>query len=126
MDEPISPDRRALADTRKIAHALFKGDTQEAVQILKKASKTHPELLFVSLALQLIGRGDHHLAAEHLDFDEVVAAKADPFLRAISSYIATGNCTASKQIPQSLVFVLFFGRMMLSPPRRPLIRTDGC
>jgi WD repeat-containing protein mio len=64
------------------------------VQILKKASSTHPELLFVSLALQLIGRGDSQLAKEQLDFDEAVASKTDPYLRAISSLIATGDWAA--------------------------------
>lgn len=77
--------------TRITAVALFKGNSQEAVRILKEGSKAHPELLFVSLALQLVGRGDPGEAAEQLDFDEVVAAKTDPYLRAISSFIATGD-----------------------------------
>lgn len=75
------------------AHALFEGDSKQAVQVLKKGSAKHPELLFVSLALQLIGRGDADEAqqAGKLDFDEAVASKADPYLRAISSLIATGD-----------------------------------
>lgn len=77
--------------TRMTAHALFRGDSEGAVRILKDASKTHPELLFVSLALQLASKGDRDVAAEQLDFDEAVAAKTDPYLRAISSYIATGD-----------------------------------
>jgi hypothetical protein len=76
------------------ARALFTGDHKEAIQILKKASTAHPELLFVSLALQLMGRGDSQLAKEQLDFDEAVASKTDPYLRAISSLIATGDWSA--------------------------------
>ncbi|KAH8879414.1 hypothetical protein GQ53DRAFT_834188 [Thozetella sp. PMI_491] len=75
--------------TRSAAHALFKGETGEAVQILKNASTEHPGLLFVSLALQLIGRRDE--SKESLDFDVRVASKTDPYLRAISSLIATGD-----------------------------------
>src|SRR6478609_7173704 len=37
--------------TMTAAHALFRGDTDGAVQVLMKASADHPELLFVSLAL---------------------------------------------------------------------------
>lgn len=85
--------RMATWYTRMTALALFRGDSQEAVRILKEGSKAHPELLFVSLALQLVSRGDRHEAAEQLDFDEVVAAKTDPYLRAISSFIATGDWT---------------------------------
>lgn len=76
------------------AKALFKGNTKQAIRILKAASGKHPELLFVSLALQLMGRGDREGAQEHLDFDEAVASKTDPYLRAISSLIATGDWTA--------------------------------
>ncbi|KAK4185341.1 SEH-associated protein 4 [Podospora australis] len=75
--------------TMLAAHALFGGDTKGAVQILKRASTEHPELLFVSLALQLIGKTSH--TKEALDFDERVASKTDPYLRAISSLIATGD-----------------------------------
>lgn len=75
------------------AHALFRGNTKEAVRVLKRASSAYPELLFVSLALQLMGKNDEGGAAakETLDFDERVASKTDPYLRAISSIIATGN-----------------------------------
>ncbi|KAI4601835.1 hypothetical protein KJ359_010700 [Pestalotiopsis sp. 9143b] len=72
------------------AHALFAGDTEKAVSLLKKASSEHPELLFVSLALQLIGQ-DTGNAREELDFDNAVASKTDPYLRAISSLIATND-----------------------------------
>lgn len=73
------------------ARAIFRGDTKQAIQILKTASAAHPELLFVSLALQLIGRGSKQQAKEQLDFDQDVASKTDPYLRAISSLIATGD-----------------------------------
>ncbi|RYP69238.1 hypothetical protein DL771_006206 [Monosporascus sp. 5C6A] len=77
--------------TMTAAHALFEGDSKQAVQILKTGSSKHPELLFVSLALQLIGRGDLDEARGKLDFDEAVASKSDPYLRAISSLIATND-----------------------------------
>ncbi|GKT53296.1 WD repeat domain-containing protein [Colletotrichum tofieldiae] len=99
-----SQDYPTTAHTMAAARALFKGDTQEAIQILKTASVTHPELLFVSLALQLIGRSDNHLSKEQLDFDEAVASKTDPYLRAISSLIATGDWFAianQKSLPLS-------------------------
>lgn len=86
-----SIEKGAFWHTRMTARSLFRGNTEEAVRILKEASKAHPELLFVSLALQLISRGDRTIAAEQLDFDEAVAAKTDPYLRAISSYVATGD-----------------------------------
>lgn len=96
-DEPevdTGDDYPAAKHTMETARALFRGDVDAAVQILKKASTTHPELLFVSLALQLIGRGNRRLAKEQLDFDEDVASKTDPYLRAISSLIATGDWAA--------------------------------
>ena len=80
--------------TMAAAHSLFEGDSRQAVQVLKKGSTKHPELLFVSLALQLIGRGgdaDEAQQQERLDFDDTVASRADPYLRAISSLIATGD-----------------------------------
>ncbi|EGO57788.1 hypothetical protein NEUTE1DRAFT_122147 [Neurospora tetrasperma FGSC 2508] len=85
--------------TMAAAQALFRGDTRGAVQVLKQASTDHPELLFVSLALQLVGNvtqeGDrmnkNNAVKEALDFDERVASKTDPYLRAISSIIATGD-----------------------------------
>jgi len=77
--------------TMAAAHALFRGDTKRAIRILKQASTEHPELLFVSLALQLVGKTDDSGTKEALDFDERVASKTDPYLRAISSIIATGD-----------------------------------
>ncbi|KAI0024781.1 WD repeat domain-containing protein [Xylariomycetidae sp. FL0641] len=84
-------ERTSSWHTMAAALALFEGKPKEAVQILKRASTEYPELLFVSLALQLIGRGDIGLAQEQLDFDDAVASKTDPYLRAISSLIATNN-----------------------------------
>lgn len=79
--------------TMATAHALFRGETKQAVRILKQSSARHPELLFVSLALQLASRGDADLAREDakLDFDDALASRTDPYLRAISSYIATAG-----------------------------------
>lgn len=88
------PEYPTTIHTMAAARALFQGDTKQAMQILKKASTAHPELLFVSLALQLMGRGDKRAASEQLDFDEAVASKTDPYLRAISSLIATGDWAA--------------------------------
>lgn len=73
------------------SRALFKGDTKGAVEILKRASSAHTELLFVSLALQLIGRGGRQGSREQLDLDASAASKSDPYLQAISSLIATGD-----------------------------------
>ncbi|RWA12157.1 hypothetical protein EKO27_g2955 [Xylaria grammica] len=84
-------EKNSSSFTRGAARALFEGDLTEAVNILKTASSEYPELLFVSLALQLIGRGDKSLPKERLDFDDGVASKTDPYLRAISSLIATNN-----------------------------------
>ncbi|RYC61195.1 hypothetical protein CHU98_g5007 [Xylaria longipes] len=84
-------EKSSSSFTRGAAHALFEGDYTEAVNILKAASAEYPELLFVSLALQLVSRGDKNLAKEQLDFDDTVASKTDPYLRAISSLIATNN-----------------------------------
>lgn len=86
---PVS-ERNASWHTMATALALFQGDTQKAIQILKRASTEHPELLFVSLALQLIGRGKQ-VAKGQLDFDDAVASNTDPYLRAISSLIATND-----------------------------------
>lgn len=86
-----SPEYPTTVHTMAAAKALFKGHPKQAIRILKTASGKHPELLFVSLALQLIGRGDRDQAKDHLDFDEAVASKTDPYLRAISSLIATGD-----------------------------------
>ncbi|SPQ22360.1 5105ba13-88cc-4f89-ab2e-de0fe568026f [Thermothielavioides terrestris] len=86
-----SPRRESTWYTMIAAQALFRGDKQGAVQVLKKASADHPELLFVSLALQLIGKTTDIEAKTALDFDEKVACKTDPYLRAISAIIATGD-----------------------------------
>lgn len=91
--------RLATWYTRMTALALFRGDSQEAVRVLKEGSKAHPELLFVSLAMQLVSRGGGDRPTgeqgdqeqEKLDFNEVAAAKTDPYLHAISSFIATGD-----------------------------------
>ncbi|EAQ89186.1 hypothetical protein CHGG_05805 [Chaetomium globosum CBS 148.51] len=84
------PGRESTWYTMVAAHAVFRGEVKRAVQVLKKASSENPELLFVSLALQLIDKnGDDVKTA--LDFDESVACKTDPYLRAISAIIATGN-----------------------------------
>ncbi|KAM3454492.1 hypothetical protein MY3296_002949 [Beauveria thailandica] len=95
IDRDPSPDYPTAIHTMTAARSLFHGDTRQAVDILKRASAAHPELLFVSLALQLIdrgaGAGGKHLAKEHLDFDDAVASKTDPYLRAISTLIATGD-----------------------------------
>jgi hypothetical protein len=85
------PEYPTTIHTMMAARALFRGDTKQAIQILKAASSAHPELLFVSLALQLIGRGSKQQVKEQLDFDQDVASKTDPYLRAISSLIATGD-----------------------------------
>lgn len=95
-------ERGASWYTRMTALALFRGDSQKAIRILKEGSKVDPKLLFVSLALQLVGNADRSEAAEQLDFDEVIAAKTDPYLRAISSFIATGdwaNIATQRSLP---------------------------
>lgn len=91
-DQDSSLSKPATWHTMTAAQALFRGDSEQAVKVLKKASTRHPELLFVSLALQLIGKGDES-AKSALDFDERVASKTDPYLRAISTIIATGDWT---------------------------------
>lgn len=85
------PRRESTWYTMVAAHAIFRGDTKGAVQVLKRASSEHPELLFVSLALQLIGKTGDDDTKTALDFDERVACKTDPYLRAISAIIATGD-----------------------------------
>ncbi|PHH87962.1 hypothetical protein CDD83_8176 [Cordyceps sp. RAO-2017] len=98
--DPNGSDRGTDAEyptaihTMVASRALFRGDTKQAIQILKKASSAHPELLFVSLALQLTGRGGKQAAKEQLEIDDAVASKTDPYLRAISSLIATGDWSA--------------------------------
>jgi len=89
-----SPSKRESTwYTMVAAQALFRGDTKGAVQVLKKASTEYPELLFVSLALQLMGKNGGHDGETNvaLDFDEKVASRTDPYLRAISAIIATGD-----------------------------------
>ncbi|RDA84514.1 hypothetical protein CP532_1504 [Ophiocordyceps camponoti-leonardi (nom. inval.)] len=92
-DRPASTEHpTAMHHTMVASRALFRGDTKLAMEILKRASSTHPELLFVSLALQLTtGRGGKQTAKEQLEIDDAVASKTDPYLRAISSLIATGD-----------------------------------
>ena len=89
LEDPKAKD--SSSHTMAAAQALFSGDTKQAVQLLKQASTAHPELLFVSLALQLAGKEQSVGAKEALDFDERVASKTDPYLRAISSFIASGD-----------------------------------
>ncbi|TFB04760.1 SEH-associated protein 4 [Trichoderma ghanense] len=93
LDREADPEYPAGIHTMAASRALFRGDTKLAIEILKEASQSHPELLFVSLALQLIGREGRQLPKERLEIDEVVASKTDPYLRAISSLIATGDWT---------------------------------
>ncbi|CAK7223426.1 hypothetical protein SEUCBS140593_005231 [Sporothrix eucalyptigena] len=108
-DKDGAAERTTSYHTMAAAQALFRGDNRQAVQILKMASTEHPELLFVSLALQLMGRRDEESikngaagggismlgggGGSQLDFDEALASKTDPYLRAISSLIATGDWT---------------------------------
>ncbi|TLS29543.1 hypothetical protein PpBr36_00436 [Pyricularia pennisetigena] len=89
FEETPASEKTSTWHTMTTAHALFKGETKNAIKLLKRASAEHPELMFVSLALQLMMRGDNDLAKEHLDFDENIASQKDPYLRAISSLIAT-------------------------------------
>lgn len=91
LDREADPEYPTAIHTMVASRALFKGDTQQAIQILKKASSVHPELLFVSLSLQLLGRGNKQIHKEKLELDDAVASKTDPYLRAISSLIATGD-----------------------------------
>ncbi|GAP88501.1 putative WD repeat domain-containing protein [Rosellinia necatrix] len=86
-----APEKSLFSFTRAAARALFEGDFTEAVSVLKAASADYPELLFVSLALQLTGRGDKDRSQEQLDFDDTVASTTDPYLRAISCLIATND-----------------------------------
>lgn len=98
VDGEADPENPTAIHTMVASRALFRGDTKQAIQILK-ASSAHPELLFVSLALQLTGRGGRQLAKEQLDLDDAVASKTDPYLRAVSSLIATGDWTAIANQP---------------------------
>ena len=94
VDREADPEYPTAIHTMVASRALFKGDTEQAIQILKKASSVHPELLFVSLSLQLLGRGRKFTQREKLELDDAVASKTDPYLRAISSLIATGDWAA--------------------------------
>ncbi|KAI1413737.1 hypothetical protein F5Y13DRAFT_28313 [Hypoxylon sp. FL1857] len=87
---PLS-ERNSSWYTRATVHALIKGDFDNAVQILRGASAEYPELLFVSLALQLKSQGPKQSGKAQLDFDDAIASKTDPYLRAISSFIATDS-----------------------------------
>ncbi|KAI2639562.1 hypothetical protein GGS26DRAFT_273716 [Hypomontagnella submonticulosa] len=87
----LPSERNSSWYTMATAHALFEGDFENAVQILKSASAEYPELYFVSLALQLKNQGDKSLSKGQLDFDDAIASKTDPYLRAISSHIATND-----------------------------------
>ncbi|PFH57397.1 hypothetical protein XA68_15130 [Ophiocordyceps unilateralis] len=89
-DGLASADHPTSMHTMVASRALFRGDTKLAMEILKRASSTHPELLFVSLALQLT-TGKQEAVKEQLEIDDAVASKTDPYLRAISSLIATGD-----------------------------------
>ncbi|CAI4211826.1 unnamed protein product [Parascedosporium putredinis] len=80
-----APEYPTTVHTMATAKALFRGNTKQAIRILKKASGKHPELLFVSLALQLVGKGDRELAKEHLDFDEASLPLPD------RAYVAVRN-----------------------------------
>lgn len=99
-EEPLSiagVKSLTTSHTRAAAHALFQGDTKEAVAVLKKASIAHSELLFVSLALQLMEKNGEERSIngrEAVEFDERLASKTDPYLRAISSVIATRDWAA--------------------------------
>lgn len=86
----LPSERSSSWHTMATARALFEGDFDKAVQILKGASAEYPELYFVSLALQLKSQGNKSVD-KGLDFDDAVASKTDPYLRAISSLIATND-----------------------------------
>ncbi|KAG5949295.1 hypothetical protein E4U53_005918 [Claviceps sorghi] len=96
VDGEADVDDATGIHTMVAARHLFRGDLDKAIQMLKKASTAHPELLFVSLALQLLGRGGKQLQLSkkdqhELELDDAVASRTDPYLRAISSLIATGD-----------------------------------
>ncbi|KAI1213274.1 uncharacterized protein F4807DRAFT_257107 [Annulohypoxylon truncatum] len=87
----LPSERNSLWHTMRTAHALFEGDFDKAVQILREASAEYPNLLFVSLALQLKSQEDKSISKPRLNFDDTTASNTDPYLRAISSIIATDN-----------------------------------
>ncbi|PHH61819.1 hypothetical protein CDD81_7922 [Ophiocordyceps australis] len=83
--------QRAAAHTRAAGRALFSGKTQQAIDMLRRASAAHPQLLFVSLALQLAqGAGREQVAAA----GEEWAGGDDAYLEAMSWLIATGDWRA--------------------------------
>ncbi|KAI1144502.1 hypothetical protein F5Y05DRAFT_29170 [Hypoxylon sp. FL0543] len=90
-DKMPHSERNSSWYTRAAVHALIEGDFDGAVRILGGASAEYPELLFVSLALQLKSHGAKQPGKAQLDFDDAVASKTDPYLRAISSLIATDS-----------------------------------
>ncbi|KAG6004753.1 hypothetical protein E4U21_000783 [Claviceps maximensis] len=96
VDEEVDADDPTTIHTMIAARHLFRGDLDKAIGILKRASSAHSELLFVSLSLQLLGRSGKQLQPskkDQLELDDAVASKTDPYLRAISSLIATGDWT---------------------------------
>ncbi|KAG5999167.1 hypothetical protein E4U43_002251 [Claviceps pusilla] len=99
FDGDADLDDAAAVHTMIAARHLFRGDLDKAIGVLKKASTAHSELLFVSLSLQLLGRqllgrGEKEFQLsnkDQLELDDAVASETDPYLRAISSLIATGD-----------------------------------
>ncbi|KAI0901480.1 hypothetical protein F4806DRAFT_2193 [Annulohypoxylon nitens] len=87
----LPSEKGSIWYTMRTAHALFEGDFDKAVEILREASLEHPSLLFVSLALQLKSQEGKKIRKPQLDFDDAIASNTDPYLRAISSIIATDN-----------------------------------
>ncbi|KAL3964451.1 hypothetical protein ACCO45_001455 [Purpureocillium lilacinum] len=69
VDREADPEYPTAIHTMVASRALFRGDTKQA----------------------LIGRGNRQSAKEQLEIDDAVASKTDPYLRAISSLIATGD-----------------------------------
>ncbi|KAG6121354.1 hypothetical protein E4U14_001990 [Claviceps sp. LM454 group G7] len=87
-------DYPAAIHTMVASRHLFHGNIDESIRVMKKATAPHPELLFVSLALQLLGRDNKHRRfgnKDPLELDNIVPSKTDPYLRAISSLITTGD-----------------------------------
>ncbi|KAG5981296.1 hypothetical protein E4U55_003092 [Claviceps digitariae] len=87
-------DAPAATHTMVAARHLFRGELEKAIGTLKKASTAYPELLFVSLSLQLLSRSGKQLqpgSNDQLVVDNAIASNTDPYLRAISSLIASGD-----------------------------------
>ncbi|KAG5922788.1 hypothetical protein E4U42_005266 [Claviceps africana] len=96
IDGEAKVDDPAGIHTMVAARHLFRGDLDKAIQILRRAITTYPELLFVSLSLQLLGRDGKQFHPSNkdqleLELDDAVPSRTDPYLRAISSLIATGD-----------------------------------